>query len=91
MVVHEAISLLSDLIDQADLEQLIDNLEYEVFREEVVVVLAYSPVDGVERESILLLFEHWSYEYPELFRLVLDRVDVVLRCWLQRIEKTFFF
>jgi len=57
LVVHKAISLLGDLIDQPYLEQFIDNLKHKVFCEEVVVVLANPPIDAVERKPVLLLFQ----------------------------------
>ena len=53
IVVEVHVGALGDLVDESHLEQLVDDLEDEVFRVEVLEGRAYTLVDAIEAETAL--------------------------------------
>ena len=53
IVVEVHVGALGNLVDESHLEQLVDDLEDEVFRVEVLEGRAYALVDAIEAETAL--------------------------------------
>lgn len=53
VVVEEHVCALRDLVDEAHLEELVDDLEHKVLRVEVLELSAHPLVNVVEREASL--------------------------------------
>ena len=84
--------MLGNFVDETHLEEFVDNFEDEVFREEVVVVLADAAVNAVECQTMLInLLEFLCDEVPQLLSLILNRVHILISLTLQLIKEALLF
>ena len=82
------VDLLAELVDQAQLEQLIDHLENIVLCEEVVMLLANPSVNAVESQPCLCLSQLSGDELAQLFSLIFDRDNIVIGSRLHQIQES---
>lgn len=90
-VVEITVGELGDLVDEADLEKLVDDLEDEVFGVEVGELGRDLLVDVVESEAFRRQFELAHDIVFEFFALIADLVHDLVRFLLHNVEETLFF
>ena len=90
-VIEEHVCLLRNLINESHLEQLINDLEHEVLRVEVVELCAHPLVDIVERQATLRLLQLVGDKVAQFVPLIADLVHVLVCLALQAVEESFFF
>ena len=91
VVVEVHVSTLADFVDETHLEELVDDLEDEIFRVEVLEGVADPLMDRIEGEAACGVAQLLCDEVPELVALVSDLIEVLIGLLLQAVEEAFFF
>ena len=91
VVVEVHVSTLADFVDETHLEELVDDLEDEIFRVEVLEGVADPLMDRIEGETACGVAQLLRDEVPELVALVSDLIEVLIGFLLQAVEEAFFF
>lgn len=82
------VGLLGELVNEAELEQLVDYFENVVLSEEVVMLLAHTPVNAIESQPVLCPHQLSGDEFSQLLSLILDRNNIVIGSRLHQIQES---
>ena len=85
VVVEVHVGALANLVDEAHLEELVDDLEHEVLRVEVLEGRAYALVDAVEAETALGGLQLARDKVAQLISLIPHLVQVLVRLLFQTV------
>ena len=91
VVVEVHVGALGHFVDEAHLEELVDNLKHEVFRVKVLECCAYSFMYGIEGETTLRSLEFSCDEVAKFVSLIANLVKILISFLLQAIEETLLF
>lgn len=91
VVIEVHVGALGHFVDEAHLEELVDDLKHEVFRVKVLECRAYSLVYGIEGKTALRSLEFSCDEVAEFISLITNLVKILISLLLQAIEETLLF
>ena len=91
IVVEVHVGALGDLVYESHLEQFVNNLEYEVFRVEVLELRADPLVNAVEAKTALRRLQLARDKVAQFVTLVTDLIQVQICLRLQAVKEALLF